>query len=548
MFSSVSKAANKAVNSSTQRLQAEENAAAQAASMERRVAFRPPPIGESRTTTITHDSGTNADTYMRLNVGGKSYYVRAELYTSEWTRMHELLDSSHEERLKMVDGFDSKTGEYYLERNTKLTDHVMDFFVTGSLHKPQNVCVERFKEELEYWKIKSDQLSSCCQIPNEHHHHSRKLSHGTSFNEDDYVADFDGACFAGPRLAMWRFLEDPQSSIFAAIFALLSVFFVFASVVGLILGSMPEFQADSSNAAAYHVMHVKSRPNDLGNKFGNNDEVAPNELLKDFVYKPTDSPNLPLTILEYICIGWFTFEYLIRFLIYPRKRQFVKKTLNIIDLSTILPFYLEICLPLFGVESRLKEFTGAMLVVRVLRVLRMARVFKLARYSTSLQTFGHTLQSSITELSMLSMFLITGIVFFSTIMYYLEKDEPHTDFYSIPAGCWWCVVTMATVGYGDAKPVTTRKNSKLQSQLILQKLFFSVGKLVATSTSICGIIVLAFPISMIVEKFATAQQRAIEDQQIQQAQMSAVANNALLRRFPTRRKVRRNTTVSVNNI
>lgn len=201
------------------------------------------------------------------------------------------------------------------------------------------------------------------------------------------MADFDGACLAGPRLAMWRFLEDPQSSVFAAIFALLSVFFVFASVVGLILGSMPEFQADSSNAAAYHVMHVKNRPNDLGvfwwkygfihftgsgNKFGNNEEVAPNELLKDFVYKPTDSPNLPLVILEYICIGWFTFEYLIRlvinfiiaitlqirFLIYPRKRQFVKKTLNIIDLSTILPFYLEICLPLFGVESRLKEFTG----------------------------------------------------------------------------------------------------------------------------------------------------------------------------------------------
>ncbi|CBO22679.1 BTB domain-containing protein [Caenorhabditis elegans] len=510
------------------RLQAEENAAVQAASMERRVAFRPPPIGESRSTTITHDSGSNADTYMRLNVGGKSYYVRAELYTSEWTRMHELLDSSHEERLKMVDGFDSKTGEYYLERNAKLTDHVMDFFVTGSLHKPQNVCVERFKEELEYWKIKPDQLSTCCQIPSEHH--VRKLSRGTSFNEDDYVTDFDGACFAGPRLAMWKFLEDPQSSVFAAVFALLSVFFVFASVVGLILGSMPEFQADSSNAATYHVMHVRSRPNDYGNKFGNDDDVAPNELLKDFVYKPTDSPNLPLTILEYICIGWFTFEYLVRFTIYPRKRQFVKKTLNIIDLSTILPFYLEICLPLFGVESRLKEFTGAMLVVRVLRVLRMARVFKLARYSTSLQTFGHTLQSSITELSMLSMFLITGIVFFSTIMYYLEKDEPHTDFYSIPAGCWWCVVTMATVGYGDAKPVTT------------------LGKLVATSTSICGIIVLAFPISMIVEKFATAQQRAIEDQQIQQAQMSAVANNALLRRFPTRRKVRRNTTVSVNNI
>lgn len=35
-----------------------------------------------------------------------------------------------------------------------------------------------------------------------------------------------------------------------------------------------------------------------------------------------------------------------------------------------------------------------------------------------------------TELSMLSMFLITGTVFFSTVMYFIEKDEPNTAFYS----------------------------------------------------------------------------------------------------------------------
>lgn len=42
------------------------------------------------------------------------------------------------------------------------------------------------------------------------------------------------------------------------------------------------------------------------------------------------------------------------------------------------------------------------------------------------------------------------------------------------------------------------------------------GKLVATATSICGIIVLAFPISMIVEKFANAQQKAMEEEQMHQ--------------------------------
>lgn len=456
--------------------------------------------------------------YVRLNIGGKSYCVRKELYTDERTLMHDIVESTHEQRLALVDGCDPDTGEYYMERNSRVADHIVDFFVTGSLHRPQNMCVEKFKEELAFWRISQDHMASCCTLP---HCPTAAGKHPlpSASTFDDFETDFDGAYMQSFRLSTWRFLEDPQSSIPAAVFAVLSVLFVFGSVFGLILGSMPEFQEDPTNASAYHAMHAKTSELDKLHKFL--PSASRNEEFPDFVYRPTDNPNFVLVVLEYVCIGWFTFEYMIRLLIYPKRGEFLRKTLNIIDMLTILPFYLELCLPLFGVESRFKEITGAMLVVRVLRVLKMARVFKLARYSSSLQTFGQTLKSSITELSMLSMFLLTGIIFFSTIMYYLEKDEPHSDFYSIPAACWWCVVTMATVGYGDAKPVTV------------------FGKLVATATSICGIIVLAFPISMIVEKFATAQQRAIEDEQLHQAQVSAAANNYLLRRFPTRRKLRR---------
>lgn len=52
--------------------------------------------------------------------------------------------------------------------------------------------------------------------------------------------------------------------------------------------------------------------------------------------------------------------------------------------------------------------------------------------------------------------------------------------------------------------------------LIIIHVYVLVGKLVATATSICGIIVLAFPISMIVEKFASAQQKTLEEAQLQQ--------------------------------
>lgn len=99
--------------------------------------------------------------------------------------MHEIIAAKHESRqgknlivmkirllrLSIVDGYNTQTGEYYLERNSRLTDHIMDYFATGklvktnttirnlgSLHKPHNSCVERFKEELEFWKISKENV------------------------------------------------------------------------------------------------------------------------------------------------------------------------------------------------------------------------------------------------------------------------------------------------------------------------------------------------------------------------------------------------------
>uniref|UniRef100_A0A914DWW3 Ion transport domain-containing protein n=1 Tax=Acrobeloides nanus TaxID=290746 RepID=A0A914DWW3_9BILA len=181
---------------------------------------------------------------------------------------------------------------------------------------------------------------------------------------------------------------------------------------------------------------------------------------------------------------WFTFEYLARFIATPIKCSFVKQPLNIIDLLTIIPFFVEECMPFFGFGVELRNLRGAMVVIRVMRLARVARIFKLARYSIGLRAFGETMRKSAAELSMLGMFLLTGIMLFSTAIYFFERDEPNSKFYSIPAACWWCIITMTTVGYGDLVPVTTG------------------GKVVASMASVCGIIVLAFPISMIIDKFA----------------------------------------------
>ncbi|KAK5974465.1 K+ channel tetramerization domain protein [Trichostrongylus colubriformis] len=87
---------------------------------------RPPP--QNSIDAIATDP---TESYIRLNIGGKSYCVRKELYTEERTLMHDIVESSHEERMLMMDGCDPVTGEYYLERNSRLADHIVDFFATG---------------------------------------------------------------------------------------------------------------------------------------------------------------------------------------------------------------------------------------------------------------------------------------------------------------------------------------------------------------------------------------------------------------------------------
>lgn len=139
--------------------------------------------------------------------------------------------------------------------------------------------------------------------------------------------------------------------------------------------------------------------------------------------------------IENICIAWFTFEFLLRFWASPNKLKFLKDPLNIIDILSIVPFYMSIALSYFS-ASILKQTESIRKLFTLFRVLRILRIFKLARHSKGLKQFGKTIKMSVNELGILFMFLAIAVLLFSSLAYFAEKDQEGTPYTSIPATFW----------------------------------------------------------------------------------------------------------------
>ncbi len=76
------------------------------------------------------------------------------------------------------------------------------------------------------------------------------------------------------------------------------------------------------------------------------------------------------------------------------------------------------------------------------------QLFKLTRHSNGLKILAQTFKSSGRELLMLFYFVMLGIVFYGSLVYYAERvtSNPDNHFTSIPVALWWAVITMCTVG------------------------------------------------------------------------------------------------------
>ena len=228
--------------------------------------------------------------------------------------------------------------------------------------------------------------------------------------------------------------------------------------------------------------------------------------------------------IELACVVVFTVDYGLRLFCCPELRPFLVAPLNLVDLASILPFYVQL-----GLDDQGSGSAGSSRVVRVVRIVRMLRILKLGRRFERLRIVARALVESADMLLLLLFLIMVCLITFGTAVHYAEQGTylPQQGFYSrapwdqscamldvttrreittsmvtppllnvtrscrplptpfdsIPRSFYWCITTLLTVGYGDVEPITP------------------LGRFVGATCMIVGVLLLSLPVSIIGTEF-----------------------------------------------
>ncbi|KAK7150872.1 hypothetical protein R3I93_011966 [Phoxinus phoxinus] len=399
-------------------------------------------------------SEASEETEIAVNIGGVKYILYGDVLNRyPETRLAELVnrstDSTREDLSALCDDYDDLKREFYFDRDPAAFKCILElYYYQRKIHIKRGICLIHFKREMDFWGIDVKHLDELCKS-NLNEAETMLVQIAETVKVLLNAQKEDVTVTRGQRFqaSLRNLIGKPESSLAARVIGIVSVAFILLSTVVMCVSTMPELQVQDAEG--------------------------------NLVEHPI------LDSIETTCISWFTVKYILRFVASSNKLRFMSSFMNIIDFLTIMPFYLMLILDTAMLEhGNVQQAARVLRVTRIaLRVMRIARVFKLAHHSSGLRTLAIALKSSMKELSLLFLYMSVGIFLFSALGYIIEESHPESMFTSIPQSFWWAVSSMSTVGYGDMYPKTI------------------LGRCITVVSVVCGILTIMLPLQLIIKAF-----------------------------------------------
>ncbi|XP_063597801.1 potassium voltage-gated channel subfamily KQT member 1-like isoform X2 [Penaeus indicus] len=229
------------------------------------------------------------------------------------------------------------------------------------------------------------------------------------------------------------------------------------------------------------------------------------------VHDYEDSATQVLFYIESFVVVWFTIEYFLRLWssgcrsryqgIWGRMK-YAKRPFCCIDMVTIVASVVV-----------LANGTGGQVVnaVRGLRFFQILRMVRMDRRGGTWKLLGSVVYAHRQELLTTVYIGFLGLIFSSFLVYLVEKDI-NDNFKTFPDALWWGVITLCTVGYGDAVPISYG------------------GKMIASGCALLGISFFALPAGILGSGFALkVQQQQRQKHMIRRRQPAATLIQCLWR-------------------
>ena len=162
--------------------------------------------------------------------------------------------------------------------------------------------------------------------------------------------------------AIWEVFECPESSNLARFIAIISIVMITISIATFIIETLPSIRKEM------HTPSISVRKLNITNQ---TIRYSTNETTYFWIF----------FFIETICIIWFCFELICRFIVAPSKFAFIKSGSNIIDVVSIIPYFLQLISLIYqDDDSSVSGFSSTLTVLRIIRLVRVFRIFKLSRH------------------------------------------------------------------------------------------------------------------------------------------------------------------------